>query len=67
MDMDRGTWWVIVHEVTKESDTTKQQQGLVGAGVYRGLSSSEADCLQDGRPRRKSIKLEMSRIAAMVV
>ena len=51
----------------KESDTTKQQQGVAGAGVYRGLSSPEADCLQDGRPRRKSIKLEISRIAAMVV
>ena len=25
--MDRGTWWDIVHEVTKESDlATKQQQ-----------------------------------------
>ena len=25
MDMERGTWRVIVHGVTKESDTTKQQ------------------------------------------
>ena len=23
MDTDRGSWWVIVHGVTKESDTTK--------------------------------------------
>ena len=34
--MDRGAWWATVHGVTKESDTTKQQQQQLGRGQSSG-------------------------------
>ena len=64
--MNRGAWQATVHGVRKSQTQLNNNKGWLGQG-FTGDSSPEADCLQDGRPRRKSIKLEMSRIAAMVV
>ena len=39
--MDRGAWRVTVHEIAKESDTTKQQQQYGAPGI---LCSARSYC-----------------------
>ena len=47
--MDRGAWWTIVHEVTKESDTTEELtlKVLVTAGC-------QAPCWAPGTQRGRN-------------
>ena len=50
-----------------QTQLNNKRSGRGRSGAYRGLSSPKADYSQVERPRRKSIKLEMSRIEAMIV